>query len=93
METSGSRLHKTLLNKLSKAQVRTVQQPGTLITIPISVPPAVDIAVHYEPGNAIWFTEVANNRVRWTQSQRKALLCTSLLQEYHFIARFVHTTK
>jgi len=53
------------LNKLvpSTGKVETFEQPGTLITAPLIVPPAVDIAVHYGPGNAIWFTEVANNRV------------------------------
>ncbi|CZR69203.1 uncharacterized protein PAC_19103 [Phialocephala subalpina] len=53
------------LNNLtpSTGEITTVQQPGTLLTAPISVPPAVDIATHYGPGNAIWFTEVANNRI------------------------------
>ena len=47
----------------STGSFTTVKQPGTLIVAPISIPPAVDIAIHYGPGNAIWFTEVANNRV------------------------------
>lgn len=53
------------LNKLtpSTGEVTTIQQPCTLITAPVSVPPAVDIAMHYGPGNAMWFTEVVNNRI------------------------------
>jgi streptogramin lyase len=53
------------LNKLipSTGEIQTFEQPDTIVTAPVSLPLAADIAVHYGPGNAIWFTEVANNRV------------------------------
>ncbi|KAK0099458.1 hypothetical protein ONS95_004669 [Cadophora gregata] len=53
------------VNKLNPntGAITSVNQPGTSIVAPISVTPAVDIAVHYGPGNAIWFTELANNRI------------------------------
>jgi len=40
-----------------------IRQPGTLVTAPVSVPPYADIAIHYGPGNAIWFAEVLSNRI------------------------------
>ncbi|KAG4432409.1 hypothetical protein IFR05_012099 [Cadophora sp. M221] len=53
------------VNKLNPntGEVTSVKQPGTLIEAPISVDPRVNIAVHYGPGNAIWFTELARNRI------------------------------
>ncbi|KAL2064495.1 hypothetical protein VTL71DRAFT_4989 [Oculimacula yallundae] len=53
------------VNKLNPntGVVTSVKQPGTLIESPISVHPRVNIAVHYGPGNAIWFTELARNRI------------------------------
>lgn len=47
----------------STGQFTSIEQPGTLISVPISIPPELDIAVHYGPDNAIWFTEVATNQV------------------------------
>ncbi|KAG4413582.1 hypothetical protein IFR04_013284 [Cadophora malorum] len=53
------------VNKLNPntGEITSVKQPGTLIEAPISVDPRVNIAVHYGPGNAIWFTELARNRI------------------------------
>lgn len=53
------------LNKLNPAtgEITTIEQPDTIVTAPVSLPLAADIAMHYGPGNAMWFTEVANNRV------------------------------
>ncbi|KAH9208013.1 hypothetical protein DL95DRAFT_415148 [Leptodontidium sp. 2 PMI_412] len=53
------------VNKLNPntGEVTSVKQPGTLIEALISVDPRVNIAVHYGPGNAIWFTELARNRI------------------------------
>ncbi|KAH6712640.1 hypothetical protein BKA61DRAFT_577710 [Leptodontidium sp. MPI-SDFR-AT-0119] len=53
------------VNKLNQntGEVTSMKQPGTLIEAPISVDPRVNIAVHYGPGNAIWFTKLARNRI------------------------------
>jgi streptogramin lyase len=47
----------------STGEFTIIPQPGTLIAAPISVPPAVNIAVHYGPDNAIWFTDLLLNKV------------------------------
>lgn len=48
----------------STGEFTTIEQPDTIITIPVSIPPAVDIAMHYDQGtDSMWFTELAKNRV------------------------------
>lgn len=58
----------TLQNELNKldpvsGNITKVTYSGTLVVEPVSVPPCVDVAVNYGPGDAIWSTEVAANRV------------------------------
>ncbi|KXT07851.1 hypothetical protein AC579_1213 [Pseudocercospora musae] len=55
-----STLLRNTLNYLtpSTGQVTEIKQPVTFL------PPAADIAIHYEPSdNTMWFTELANNRI------------------------------
>lgn len=52
----------------STGKFTTIDQPDESVNIVSgllpSLPPAADIAVHYEPSdNSIWFTELLNNRV------------------------------
>lgn len=41
----------------------TIKEPDTLVVAPVSVPFYLDIAMHYGPGNAMWFTNGLANRV------------------------------
>lgn len=58
---------RSTINKLDvkTGEITLVKQPVPLeiLPLPVSVPPLLNIAVHYGPGNAIWFTEVLNNRI------------------------------
>jgi hypothetical protein len=49
----------------STGKITEIAQPdGVIIDLPISLPPAPDIAIHWvKQDNSIWFTELANNRV------------------------------
>ncbi|SMR52136.1 unnamed protein product [Zymoseptoria tritici ST99CH_1E4] len=67
-----STLTRNTLNYItpSTGEFTTIHQPATDLTGGIgggilpSLPPAADIAIHYEGrDNSIWFTELANNRV------------------------------
>lgn len=40
-----------------------IVQPATLLVAPVSLPFQFEIASHYGPGNAIWFTQAIGNRV------------------------------
>lgn len=41
-----------------------VVPPGTVVGMPVSVPPAVDVAIHYDEGtNSIWYAGVANQQI------------------------------
>ena len=55
-------------NVLGKFDTKTqkfsfVDFPDSVTTAPIGIPPYVDVAVNYGPGNAIWFTDISHNRV------------------------------
>ncbi|KAF2085993.1 calcium-dependent phosphotriesterase [Saccharata proteae CBS 121410] len=43
----------------------TVRIPGSLlgVTMPVGLPPVVDIAINLGPGDAVWFTEATENRI------------------------------
>ncbi|WPG97563.1 Hypothetical protein R9X50_00034000 [Acrodontium crateriforme] len=44
--------------------VTHIEQPDTLITVPVSLIPAANVAIHYDDGtDAIWFTDLALNRI------------------------------
>ena len=62
-----STLTQNTLNYLtpSTGEFTSIAQPdGTIITSPVSILPAADIAMHYEGSdNAMYFTELANNRI------------------------------
>ena len=47
----------------STGKFTTIKQPGTLAVAPVSLPFQFEIATHYGPGNAVWFTEQITNRV------------------------------
>ncbi|KAF3008468.1 hypothetical protein E8E13_004363 [Curvularia kusanoi] len=40
-----------------------IDMPDSGVTSPISVPPGLNIAIHYGPDNAIYFSQILNNRV------------------------------
>jgi len=40
-----------------------IDMPDNGVTSPVGVPPGVNIAVHYGPGNAIWFSQLGRNRI------------------------------
>lgn len=40
-----------------------VNFPDSVLNVPVGIPTYVDVAVNYGPGDAIWFTDVAHNRV------------------------------
>ncbi|MCJ1441974.1 MAG: hypothetical protein MMC23_002466 [Stictis urceolatum] len=37
--------------------------PDSVLNVPVGVPPGVNIAIHYGPSDAIWFTQEVYNRV------------------------------
>lgn len=49
----------------STGKITQVAQPDGVITgLPVSLPPAADIAIHWvKQDNSMWFTELANNRI------------------------------
>ena len=49
----------------STQKFTSIPQPDDLLApLGIGVPPAVDVAMHYQKSdNSMWFTELANNRV------------------------------
>ena len=44
-------------------QFSFVNFPDSLLNTPVGIPPYLDVAVNYGPGDAIWFTDVSHNRV------------------------------
>lgn len=49
----------------STGKITQIAQPdGVITSLPVSLPPAADIAIHWvRRDNTMWFTELANNRI------------------------------
>lgn len=60
-----STFNQNLLNRIDKntGEVTHIKMPGTLIPAPLSIPYNFDVAMHYGPGNSMWFTNDLVNRV------------------------------
>lgn len=60
-----STMSQNILNQVdpSTGELTHIVVPGTIIPVPVSVPFYFEVAIHYGPGNAIYFTSNLVNRV------------------------------
>ena len=60
-----STFNDNLLNRIdgSTGALTHIEMPGTIIPSPVSLPYFFSVAVHYGPGNAVWYTNELANQV------------------------------